>query len=75
MRLQKLCPTTKTDAVKENAEISSFRRRTFRSVSETAMATQVGQTAIAIIFKKATNGAAQIAIVTPAMVRMRPCAW
>ena len=36
---------------------------------------QVGHTAIAIRFKKATNGAEQIAAVTPAMVRMRPCTW
>lgn len=31
--------------------------------------------AIAIKFEKATNGAAQIAVVTPAVVRMRPCTW
>ena len=37
------------------------------------MATQVGQTAIAIKFKNETKGEEQIAIVTPATVRMRPC--
>lgn len=44
--------------------------RTLRKVSQTAMATHVGQTAIATKFKKATDGAAQIAMVTPAIVRM-----
>ena len=37
------------------------------------MATQDGQMAIAIKFKNETKGAEQIAIVTPATVRMRPC--
>ena len=50
-----------------------YARHTFRKVSDTAMATQVGQTAIAIKFEKATNGAEQISVVTPTTVRMRPC--
>lgn len=44
--------------------------QTLRTVSQTAMTTQVGHTAIATKFKKATDGEAQIATVTPAMVRM-----
>lgn len=45
-------------------------RQTLRTVSQTAMATQVGQTATATKLKKATDGDAHIATVTPAMVRM-----
>ena len=46
---------------------------TFLRVSQIATTTQVGQTARATKFKKPTEGAEQIAIVTPATVRMRPC--
>lgn len=42
-------------------------------VSETATTTKVGQKVRATKFKKATTGAEQIAIATPAQVRMRPC--
>lgn len=45
---------------------------TFRIVSVTATATQVGHRARATIFNVAMNGDAQIATVTPAMVRIRP---
>lgn len=38
-----------------------------------ATAIQVGHTAKAIKFVKATKGAEQMARVTPAKVRMRPC--
>lgn len=38
-----------------------------------ATATHVGCKARATMLKVATNGAEQIAIVTPATVRMRPC--
>jgi hypothetical protein len=50
-----------------------YARHTFRKVSDTATATKVGQTTIAIKFEKATNGAEQIFVVTPTTVRMRPC--
>ena len=46
---------------------------TFRTVSEIAIATQFGQTAIETMFNEATIGAAQMAKVTPETVRMRPC--
>ena len=45
---------------------------TFRIVSVTATATQVGHTARATIFEAAMNGDAQIATVTPAIVRIWP---
>lgn len=45
-------------------------RPTFRRVSEIATTSQVGQTAIATRFENATIGAEQIAVVTPATVRM-----
>jgi hypothetical protein len=44
-----------------------------REVSDAATAIQVGQTARDTRFTIATRGAEQIAIVTPASVRMRPC--
>ena len=62
----------KNGSKKENTT-RIYTRHTFRKVSDTAMATQVGQTAIAIKFKNETKGEEQIAIVTPATVRMRPC--
>jgi hypothetical protein len=43
---------------------------TFRIVSVTATATQVGHTARATIFDAAMSGDAQIATVTPAIVRI-----
>lgn len=46
---------------------------TFLRVSEMATAIHVGHTAKAIRFAKATKGAEQMARVTPAKVRMRPC--
>lgn len=51
----------------------SLRIQTFRRVSEIAMATQVGQIAVATKFEKATTGAEQIAVVTPTTVRKCPC--
>lgn len=62
----------KNGSKKENTT-RIYTRHTFRKVSDTAMATQVGQTAIAIKFKNETKGEEQIAMVTPATVRMRPC--
>lgn len=50
-----------------------MRIQTFRRVSEIAMATQVGQIAVATRFEKAITGAEQIAVVTPTTVRKRPC--
>ncbi len=65
---------SKSWSKKENTT-NIYARHTFHKVLYTATATQVGQTAIAIKFEKATNGAEQIAVVTPTTVRMRPCNW
>ncbi|WVY90935.1 hypothetical protein V8G54_036449 [Vigna mungo] len=45
---------------------------TFLNVSQMATTTQFGQTARVTKFTKPTNGVAHIAVVTPAIVRMRP---
>lgn len=50
----------------------TVRSQTFRRVSETAIDTQLGHTAIAIKLKNPMMGDEHIAMVTPAKVSMRP---
>lgn len=51
----------------------AIEKVTFRRVSDMATAIHEGHTDKAIRFMNPTNGAEEIAAVTPAVVRIRPC--